>query len=607
MNKGLNRINLTAADIKSLRRADNTAEGDLRSAEAPEPMTAEAAARSFLSEMVAAGAASAGLGGGPQAAVELGDEPLRGAVDAPGAGPVTEPDLVTRGERHEAITRTEVVSFEQVKDDIPVFGSRVTVEVDDNRDVVSASMNLAPVEGVPTEPAISAEEATQSLRGHLQDGAKASLPIPALSILPNPGEDGALRLTWHFAAVSAMPAETGEVEGVPDTPADMGGCCADVARASVDFDYFIDANDGSLLYQFPNAAFVDIPTRCRGQDEEGQNQVFFGRIDGPEFAMENPFEDIRTFDLGLNPIETAPFPAQTIRNSTSDWQNTHPAAVSAHVNATRVLDFLFRILRRNSIDDDGMTLENVVNCTSQSGAGGNEWINAVWWRGKMWYGQQAQPGGGLVSLSRYLDIIAHELFHGVTEHTCKLVYSGLSGALNESLSDIFGVIIRNWHLAPAPGDVATWNWDIGSGLGAGGNPLRNMAQPSSVGRWWRPNPAGGGAVIVNGYPDHMNDYVPLPVQRAWDWGGVHWFSNIHNFAAHKVLTATRADGTHVFSPEEVAILYYLVQTRLGRLADFSDARAELLAVSDVVYGGNAARQAEARAAIESAYDAVGIT
>lgn len=104
----------------------------------------------------------------------------------------------------------------------------------------------------------------------------------------------------------------------------------------------------------------------------------------------------------------------------------------------------------------------------------------------------------------------------------------------------------------------------------------------------------------------MNQYVKLPNEKIWDRGGVHIFSNIHNLAAHNVLTSQRADETRVFTPEEVAVLYYIVLTRLGALSEFDDARTELLNVAAAIYGGVAARAAETRAAIEDAYDAVGI-
>ena len=590
MAKGFDHVTMSYEDIRKLKT-----DSGVRSGIAVGSSNAEQVAREFLKELVA---------NDSRPSLRSVDVGLAATEVAPSAAG---PQLVKRGERTEDITETEVVSFAQQKNDIPVFGSRAVVEMDQQREVVSASLDVADVEGVDTDPSVSAEQAREYLAGKLGASEIGTVPEPAVTILPHPHEEGALHLAWHFQHVPLEPPA--EENAPPEQDAenvDLGGCTAHGPMLRPDFDYFVDAHTGKLIYLFPNSAHLDIPTRCRGEDVDGQNQVFFGRLDGAEFKMENPFEDIRTLDLGLQPIETTPLPTEAVENATSDWQNTNPAAVSAHVNATRVLDFLFRILRRNSIDDNGMVLENIVNCSSNSAPNPPEWINAVWWQGKMWYGQQSQGGGNFSSLSRFLDVIAHELFHGITEHTADLVYESLPGALNESFSDIFGIIVRNWHLAPAPGDVSTWSWEIGPGLGSGGDPLRHMANPASVGRWRRPHPSGSGFEIVNGYPDHMNDYVPLPVTRFYDWGGVHWFSSIHNLAAHNVLTSQRPDNTFVFSPEEVAILYYLVLTRLDRLSEFDDTRAEMLLVSDVIYAGNLSRANEARDAITQAYDAVGI-
>ncbi|MCH9695239.1 MAG: M4 family metallopeptidase [Gammaproteobacteria bacterium] len=512
------------------------------------------------------------------------------------------PQLVKLVDRTEPITSTAMVHFQQSQNDIPVFGSRVVVELDDNQETVSASMDLAALDDVDLLPGLSGAAALSMLATSVHVEDLGMIPDPQLTILPHPHQNGRLYLTWHFRGVPAEPIPSSE----DDSDEVHLACFGDAEPLQGDYDFFLDAHNGEVLYFFPKSAHLDIPTRCQGEDEDGVNQSFFGRLGNPGFAMENPFEDVNTYDLGLQPIETTPIPVDTVRNATSDWQNSNPAAVSAHVNATRVLEFLFRILRRNSIDDQGMVLQNIVNCASNQAQNPPEWINAVWWQGRMWYGQEEQGDGSFVSLSRYLDIIGHELFHGVTEHTAGLVYESLPGALNESFSDIFGVIIRNWHLAPNAGDVATWTWDIGPGLGSGGGPMRSMSNPSSVGRWRRPDPNGPGDVIVNGYPDHMNQHVVLPATRRYDWGGVHIFSNIHNLAAHNVLTTRKPDNSVVFSPEEVAILYYLVLTRLGSLSEFDDARAELLVVSDTVYAGDAVRQQVARSAIESSYDAVGI-
>jgi hypothetical protein len=109
----------------------------------------------------------------------------------------------------------------------------------------------------------------------------------------------------------------------------------------------------------------------------------------------------------------------------------------------------------------------------------------------MWYGQ-INRGGRLVSLSRYLDVIGHELTHGVIETSSNLVYATQSGALNESFADIAGVIISNWYTASDRHDVTTWDWEIEAGLRSDGRPLRDFSNPSRL-----------------GHPQHMDQFRKL--------------------------------------------------------------------------------------------------
>ena len=500
-------------------------------------------------------------------------------------------------------TGTMLVGFEQQKRGVPVFGVRSVVELDRGYEFVSASVNAVDLAPQTGEPALSSGEASAALREVLD--LDADPPRPSLEFLP-PIDDGDPVLVWHFHSVAAAPPR-GPNEGPPDTEAGSGCCEASHPIGGPDFDYFLSATDGSLIYHFANHHRIDVPTWCRGEDEDGDDVVFYGRaLDGGGFSMENQFEDIRTYDLGAAEVELAPLPNDPIQGPTNDWQNTHRAGVSAQVNAARVMDFLFSVLRRDSIDDGGMPLQNIVNCISRDvpAADRPEWINAVWWRGRMWYGQQRQADGTFRSLSRFLDIIAHELIHGVTETTANLVYRDLPGALNESMSDIFGIIVANWYEADDRDDIDTWRWEMGAGLGSGGGPLRHFRDPGTVGTWFQPDGAGGW-LQVNGYPDHMNQHVPLP--SFYDHGGVHIFSNIHNRAAYNVLASRSGTGPdRVFTPQEVSVLYYLTLSRLSRLSDFSDTRAELLNVASILYGGSAARHLEVQAAITQAYDDVGI-
>jgi bacillolysin len=221
-------------------------------------------------------------------------------------------------------------------------------------------------------------------------------------------------------------------------------------------------------------------------------------------------------------------------------------------------------------------LISCVNCISLDDGPGPEWKNAAWWRQRMWYGQ-VKENGKLRSFSRFLDVIAHELAHGITESTANLAYVRQSGALNESFSDIFGVIINNWDWTKTDttgGDVANWDWEIGKGLGGKRLPLRDMKNPTRTGD-----------------PDHMNKYVNTPA----DNGGVHTNSNIHNKAAYNVLTAKDAQGQRMFSPRQVAILYYYCLLRLD----------SLLNVAKTFFSGDAKLQ-EKLDAISKAYADVGI-
>lgn len=243
------------------------------------------------------------------------------------------------------------------------------------------------------------------------------------------------------------------------------------------------------------------------------------------------------------------------------------------------------VLMRDGVDDKGMEIISYINCTSPSDQAPPEWDNAMWWNNRMWYGQTRDGNGALRSFARHLDIIAHELAHGITEFTADLAYMKQSGALNESFSDIFGVMIKNWDWTHHDGgNTAGWNWEIGAGMGGHGLPLRDMSDPSRTGD-----------------PAHMRAYSN---QRS-DNFGVHTNSNIHNKAAYNVMTATRADGTPMFTPRQSAVIYYLTLSRLDKLASFSQTLATLLNVSGVYFLASPDRQQKLDA-IRKAYHDVGI-
>jgi Zn-dependent metalloprotease len=476
-----------------------------------------------------------------------------------------------------------LVRFEQAHAEIPVFGSRAVCELDDSRGFIAAYASMADVRDAPHLAGISPADALRSIAAltGVELESLAHAPAPKLNYFFATGAE-----EWHlvyvFEGLRALPPNMRETS--------IGHRMGRSPRTlSPIVTYLVDANDGEVVYHYSATPLIatPVPTHCTGLDEDGQVVTFLGSAVDDQFELCDPLFDVITRDLNFADVGAEPpAPQAAIRSVRSDWTDKARAAVSAHVNATVVSRFYKGILARDGIDGKGMNLVNVVNCTYAKDQAAPMWENAVWYDSRMWYGQAADRGGRLVSFSRHLDIIAHELTHGLTEHTAGLVYRDEPGALNESLSDIFAILIKNWDFAADDGgDVETWNWDIGSGLGGGALPLRNLADPSLTG-----DPVS--------YADrYIGDE---------DEGGVHTNSNIHNKAAHNLLTLRNEAGDRSFAPRDVALLYYYALLSMSALADFRDMLAVLVDVASTMFAGDAAAWASKERAIRQAYASVGI-
>ena len=204
----------------------------------------------------------------------------------------------------------------------------------------------------------------------------------------------------------------------------------------------------------------------------------------------------------------------------------------------------------------------------------------------MVYGQVLR-GDVLMSLSANIDVVAHEMFHGVTDHTSRLEYAFQPGALNESYSDIFGTIIANY----GNDDPRTWDWLLGEKLLPGDRPFRDLSNPPAFGQ-----------------PGHMDDFNVLPNTRAGDWGGVHINSGIHNKAAFNMLTAEDEAGALTLTPPEVAAVFYLALTqRLSRTSQFADSRRAVVTSARTLFRTLPTDEQDRKiAAVEAAFEAVGI-
>lgn len=114
---------------------------------------------------------------------------------------------------------------------------------------------------------------------------------------------------------------------------------------------------------------------------------------------------------------------------------TESGAVDAHWAAGQVYDYFKNKHGRNSLDGRGMTINSLVGITDY----GQPYVNAFWDGQKMVYGTgdaEYRP------LSASVDVVGHEMTHGVIEHSANLVYAGQSGAMNEAIADYFGNAIE---------------------------------------------------------------------------------------------------------------------------------------------------------------------
>jgi Zn-dependent metalloprotease len=196
-------------------------------------------------------------------------------------------------------------------------------------------------------------------------------------------------------------------------------------------------------------------------------------------------------------------------------------------------DFFKTILGRNSIDNKGLVLTGSVHYS-------RKYANAMWDGKQMIFGD----GDGVIfnGFTDELDVIGHELTHGVTQYAANLEYQGESGALNESFSDVFGIMIKQYKLKQSS-DKA--DWLIGEGIlakGIKGVALRSMKAPGTayndpkLGK--DPQPDNYANILITSEDNggvHINSGIPNKAfylaciglgGNSWDKAGKIWYQTL---------------------------------------------------------------------------------
>ncbi|MFF3261584.1 M4 family metallopeptidase [Streptomyces sp. NPDC002932] len=311
----------------------------------------------------------------------------------------------------------DTVRFTQRHDGVPVLGAQYDVHT---RGGEVESVSGAVFTGLRTDTTPKVTE--RAARGRLAfDPAVRRVPGHrtaghGLVVLPQ----GEGVLAWHFT-----------VSG------------ADAAGSPVQQEVYVDAHTGGVAFSYNKLDNIEGPAEGSGTTFGGKKVALhvYERADGrfetrdrARSMWDGTDGEILTYDAEGGPVAdyegTLPAGTPLASSDTAEFgaAATASGAVDAHMNAGRVFDF-YRGMGRNGIDGNGGTMKSVVNVTQN----GKPYANAFWDGTKMVYG-----GMNGVPFSVGLDVVGHEMTHGITEHSAGLLYAEQSGALNEAASDYFG-------------------------------------------------------------------------------------------------------------------------------------------------------------------------
>ncbi|APF25642.1 thermolysin metallopeptidase, catalytic domain protein [Clostridium sporogenes] len=376
-----------------------------------------------------------------------------------------------------------------------------------------------------------------------------------------------------------------------------------------DWNVFVNAENGSIVNKFNNtptlidnkdqklpnaeeikrssekAPNINSVINVNGQSTKGQGKTSLNGIvdidltykDG-KYYLKDSNKNIYLYDINNSWACLYNYPKSYIlsqsnlveNNNNNFTENKHVVAVDGYVNLSKTYDYYKDKFNRNSIDDKGMNVEGFIH------AGRN--YNNAFWRddlGAMFFGD----GDGKVfsPLSKSLDVVGHEVSHGITSKESKLKYENESGALNESFSDIMGVAIDGK------------NFEIGEECytpNIPGDTMRDMKDPSR-----------------GDQPAHMKDFEYLPNDEDNDWGGVHTNSGIINHAAYLIADGMEKSG-EANGKDIMAKLFYRANCyQWDETTNFAKCRNDLIKVTKDLYGENSKHVK----IVENAFDQVGIT
>ena len=318
---------------------------------------------------------------------------------------------------------------------------------------------------------------------------------------------------------------------------------------------YIDATNGEIVKELSKTKNVSVEVQAKTR-YNGIRTITVDSVNATQFVLR---ETSRGEGNGIytrslhNQGSLYELPANQAIDviETDNFFDEDSVANAAHFGAEKTYDYYYEKFGRNSIDDNGLRLMSYVHL-------GQSVENACWADGGMFYGDGVDG-----YQFTFMSVCGHEISHGLTEHTCNLVYEYEPGALNEAFSDIFGAMIAYYA-------VDTLKWTIGDELGQA---FRDMSDPNAYqnphtyqGRFW-----------VSDYSDN---------------GGVHTNSGVANYWFYLLCMGGEGVNDHgtsyhlqgIGTEKAERIAFYTLTENLVSTSDYEDTYELSLLVAAELYG-----------------------
>lgn len=456
-----------------------------------------------------------------------------------------EKELQLTGHITDHLTGGARLRFQQVYHNLPVWPAELSVYLSAQGDVnyMQGAYVPSPRRQLITTPQLSAQQVQQQVLSSYPAGIEAT---KAQLIIYAPVTSHSPRLAWQFHVLAAVDKKILTV---------------------------VDAVTGEVLTQFNEIHGINTVgsgTGLHGHTRplnvfEENSEFFLADTSKPMFAQSGTTEPDprRGSILVFDGHHKAPDKLNNVSliRSTDKSSGFLQDGVSAAFNLSETYDYYFQRYQRNSLDGQGGSILAVVR------VGQN--LNNAFWNGNAMFFGDALP------FAADLDVVAHELTHGVIQHSAGLIYQAQSGALNEAFADILGEMAE----ARTKGRV---DWVLG------GEELNNTVFRSFI----NPN--------AHQQPAKMSEFVHLPNTPEGDNGGVHINSGIINHAYY--LIAEGLEGAIGLSDAE-QIFYRALTHYLSKNSQFIDARLAVEKAAIDLFG----QDSKHLITVQQGFDAVEIT